>query len=166
MFDFLIRNTVVKSTQTFVDRLNPKVQIHVPKELPLPSINIIKKNAATVAKINALEAQVSQWSESQLQAKTPEFQQRYQAAIQSGLEEFKKAQEEYKNMNLSQDREVMLTQFEKAKEDFKKIKQSALDSLLPEAFAVVREVSKRILAMRHFDTQLIGGMVLHQGCIA
>ena len=42
----------------------------------------------------------------------------------------------------------------------------ALDSLLHEAFAVVREASKRTLGMRHFDVQLIGGMVLHQGKIA
>ena len=41
-----------------------------------------------------------------------------------------------------------------------------LDGLLPEAFAVVREVSKRLLNMRHFDVQMLGGMVLHQGCIA
>ncbi len=41
-----------------------------------------------------------------------------------------------------------------------------LDDLLPEAFAVVREASKRAMGMRHFDVQLIGGMVLHQGKIA
>jgi preprotein translocase subunit SecA len=43
---------------------------------------------------------------------------------------------------------------------------ASLDDLLPEAFAVVREVAKRLLAMRHFDVQLIGGMVLHEGNIA
>ena len=42
----------------------------------------------------------------------------------------------------------------------------ALDEILPEAFAVVREASKRILGMRHFDVQLIGGIILHQGKIA
>ncbi len=42
----------------------------------------------------------------------------------------------------------------------------ALDALLPEAFAVVREASKRVLDMRHFDVQLIGGIVLHNGKIA
>ncbi|HET7371044.1 MAG TPA: preprotein translocase subunit SecA [Gammaproteobacteria bacterium] len=42
----------------------------------------------------------------------------------------------------------------------------SLDELLPEAFAAVREASKRHLGMRHFDVQLIGGMVLHQGKIA
>ncbi|HEY0345333.1 MAG TPA: preprotein translocase subunit SecA, partial [Solirubrobacteraceae bacterium] len=41
-----------------------------------------------------------------------------------------------------------------------------LDDLLPETFAVVREVSKRTLGMRHFDVQMIGGMVLHSGAIA
>ncbi len=41
-----------------------------------------------------------------------------------------------------------------------------LDNLLPEAFAVIREASRRILGERHFDVQLLGGVVLHQGCIA
>ena len=41
-----------------------------------------------------------------------------------------------------------------------------LDEILPEAFAIVREAGKRVLSMRHFDVQLIGGMVLHEGQIA
>jgi preprotein translocase subunit SecA len=44
--------------------------------------------------------------------------------------------------------------------------QNVLDELLPEAFSVCREASRRVLGMRHFDVQLIGGMVLHQGKIA
>ncbi|ELM3657633.1 preprotein translocase subunit SecA [Edwardsiella piscicida] len=43
---------------------------------------------------------------------------------------------------------------------------AALDSLLPEAFATVREASKRVFGMRHFDVQLLGGMVLNERCIA
>ena len=57
----------------------------------------------------------------------------------------------------------------KAKTDyFKKqlSKGKTLDDILPEAFAVVREASKRVLGMRHFDVQLIGGMILHYGRIA
>ncbi|MFP4639947.1 MAG: preprotein translocase subunit SecA [Guyparkeria sp.] len=42
----------------------------------------------------------------------------------------------------------------------------SLDSLLPEAFAVCREMSRRVMGMRHFDVQLVGGMVLHQGKVA
>ncbi len=45
-------------------------------------------------------------------------------------------------------------------------KGESLDSLLPEAFATVREASKRVMGMRHFDVQMIGGMVLHEGRIA
>ena len=43
---------------------------------------------------------------------------------------------------------------------------ATLDELLPEAFAVVREAAKRTLGQRHFDVQLIGGMVLHEGRIS
>ncbi len=46
------------------------------------------------------------------------------------------------------------------------MEKTVLDELLPEAFAVVRETSKRTLGMRHFDVQLIGGIVLHEGKIA
>ena len=45
-------------------------------------------------------------------------------------------------------------------------KGKTLDDILPEAFAVVREASKRVLGMRHFDVQLIGGIILHQGRIS
>ena len=45
-------------------------------------------------------------------------------------------------------------------------KGETLDDILPEAFAVVREASKRVLGLRHFDVQLIGGVVLHQGRLA
>lgn len=45
-------------------------------------------------------------------------------------------------------------------------KKTTLDDLLPEAFAVAREASKRVLGMRHFDVQLIGGIVLHEGNVA
>jgi len=52
-------------------------------------------------------------------------------------------------------------------EEFKiRLKKEALDDILPEAFALVREAAKRTLGQRHFDVQLIGGIVLHQGKIA
>ena len=52
--------------------------------------------------------------------------------------------------------------------EFKKRLQTGetLDDLLPEAFAVVREVARRTLSMRHFDVQMIGGIALHEGMIA
>ena len=46
------------------------------------------------------------------------------------------------------------------------MQKDLLEEILPKAFAIVREASKRVLEMRHFDVQLIGGMVLHEGQIA
>ncbi len=49
----------------------------------------------------------------------------------------------------------------------KRIKnKESMEDLLPEAFATVREVSQRVLGLRHYDVQLVGGMVLHEGCIS
>jgi preprotein translocase subunit SecA len=48
----------------------------------------------------------------------------------------------------------------------KRLKKESLDKMLPEAFAVVREVATRTIGIRHFDVQLIGGMVLHEGNVA
>jgi preprotein translocase subunit SecA len=48
----------------------------------------------------------------------------------------------------------------------KRLKKESLDTILPDAFAVVREAAERSLGMRHFDVQLIGGMVLHEGNVA
>ena len=57
----------------------------------------------------------------------------------------------------------LVAQTDKLKKDLTK---KTLDKILPEAFAVVREASDRVLKMRHFDVQLIGGIVLHEGNVA
>ncbi len=73
-------------------------------------------------------------------------------------------------VNVLESELIKLTDAElRAKTDiFKKRYQEneSLDKILPEAFAVVREASKRVLQMRHYDVQLVGGMVLHYGKIA
>ena len=166
MFDFLIRNTITKSTQRSIDRLIPKVYIHLHKELPLPSLNFVKKLAGTVSKINGLEEKVKNLSDAQLRAKTDEFKKIYQEKIQSHRGELTRNEEAYKKATTPQEREELNTDWEEVKAAFKKARQKALGELLPEAFAVVREVGRRVLSMRHFDVQLIGGMVLHQGSIA
>ena len=106
----------------------------------------IKRLLVVVQQINALEPQMQQLSNEQLRAKTDEFKERVQAKLAA----------------LEPDSENP-KQFE---DEQKRIVQEALDEVLPEAFAVVREGSRRMLNMRHFDVQLIGGMVLHQGMIS
>ena len=83
----------------------------------------VKRVRPIVEKINSLEPDMKELSDSELVAKTPYFK------------------EQLKN-------------------------GKTLDDILPEAFAVVREASRRVLGMRHFDVQLIGGIILHQGRIA
>lgn len=69
--------------------------------------------------------------------------------------------EKYKNLSKPE----LRTQTEVLKKRLQK-KSTTLDDILPDAFALVREVSDRVLGMRHFDVQLIGGMALHDGNVA
>ncbi|HEY1901766.1 MAG TPA: preprotein translocase subunit SecA [Terracidiphilus sp.] len=99
---------------------------------------LIKKMWPVVAQINSLEEGIKALSDEQLRAKTIEFRARIAARLEGITDEDAR----------------------------KKAEGAALDEILPEAFAVVREAGWRAVQMRHFDVQLIGGMVLHQGRIA
>ncbi|MDH5537693.1 MAG: preprotein translocase subunit SecA, partial [Betaproteobacteria bacterium] len=98
---------------------------------------LLKQYARVVARINALESGIAALSDEALRAKTDEFRKRLAERIAAAPEGERDAAE-----------------------------SDGLEDLLPEAFAVVREASQRTLHMRHFDVQLIGGMVLHDGKIA
>jgi preprotein translocase subunit SecA len=98
----------------------------------------VKKMLPLVSAISALEPEVQQLTDEQLRAKTAEFKTRVAARLE-GITDA---------------------------EEIKTAERAALDEILPEAFAVVREAGWRTVKMRHFDVQLIGGMVLHQGKIA
>ena len=102
-----------------------------------PNEKKIKKFMPTVDFINSLEEEMSKLSDEELRAKTQEFKAQLAARHTSA-----------------------------DKEEDKKLEKQALDKILPYAFAVVREAGKRVLNMRHFDVQLIGGMFLHEGHIA
>jgi preprotein translocase subunit SecA len=99
---------------------------------------VIKKLMPALAQINAFEPQFAPLSDEQLRGKTIEFRERIAAKL-VGIED---------------------------EDAIKSAEKAALDELLPEAFAVVREAGKRAVKMRHFDVQMIGGMVLHKGMIA
>jgi preprotein translocase subunit SecA len=109
----------------------------------------VKAMRPIVADINALEPRVSALSDDELRAQTDEFRERLKPAVQA-LEDVKKEVPRDENA------------IKAAQADL----QAALDAILPEAFAVCREAGKRVLNMRHFDVQLMGGVVLHRGKIA
>ncbi|MFH1359780.1 MAG: preprotein translocase subunit SecA [Candidatus Omnitrophota bacterium] len=166
MFDFFIRKSLIKNAQKYIHRLKPEVNAHIPKDLPLPSVGVIRKMSLTVSKINKLEEQIKKLTNDQLRAKTKEFKTRIHQATQRPLEEIRHIEEQYKVTDIAQDKEQFASEFEQLDKELKEVYQNSLAEILPEAFAVVREAAWRTVNMRHFDVQLIGGIVLHEGKIA
>ncbi len=166
MFDFIIRKPVIRSAKKFIDALDPKVSVHIPEDLPLPSVRVLREMCATAARINALESRMASLSDDQLKAMTPHLKDRYFAAVQEESEKLSQLRDLHRESSNSQEKDDLTIALEKSEEEFRKLQKKILDEILPEAFAVVREVGKRVLSMRHFDVQLIGGMVLHNGNIA
>jgi len=91
-----------------------------------------------VAQINELEPALKKLSDDELRARTAAFKEQIQRALAGATD----------------------------KEERKRLEQEILDEVLPAAFATVREASVRTTGMRHFDVQMIGGLVLHKGKIA
>ncbi len=98
----------------------------------------LKSIQPLVERINELEPSVKKLSDDELRARTVEFKERVAREVADATD----------------------------LEDRKRREREILDEILPEAFAIVREASVRSTGMRHFDVQMIGGIVLHQGRIA
>jgi preprotein translocase subunit SecA len=107
---------------------------------------LLKRLWPIVSEINALEAEMKGLSDDQLRERTAKFREHVEKRM-AGVE-------------LSADTAA------EQKKALRAALDEALDEIMVEAFAVVREASRRATGMRHFDVQLIGGMVLHRGIIA
>ena len=103
-----------------------------------PNKREIEKTTEVVDQINDLEPEFEALSDEALRLKTDEFRQRLAKEL-DGIED---------------------------DEERRRVEQEVLNEILPEAFAAVREASKRTIGQRPYDVQLIGGLVLHQGKIA
>ncbi|HKW25334.1 MAG TPA: DEAD/DEAH box helicase, partial [Terriglobales bacterium] len=114
------------------------------------SERVIKRLQPTAEQINALEPQMQALSDEDLRAKTEEFRARIHERLSAVKVDAEGDPERAKEIDKEQ----------------KQALKDALEEMLPEAFAVVREAGRRTLNMRHFDVQLIGGMVLNSGSIA
>ncbi len=111
-----------------------------------------------VARINELEAHYEALSDEQIQAEMADAREevRQAAPPTEPSEEERQTTDSERRAELRRQRQ---------REDRKQV-QRALDDILPDVFAAAREVSRRKLGMRHFDVQLMGGIVLHEGKIA
>jgi preprotein translocase subunit SecA len=98
----------------------------------------IKRILPLVSQINSLEPEVKELTDEQLRAKTDEFRGRIRERLDAIEDDAERVE----------------------------ARKQVLEEILPEAFAVAREAGRRVLNMRHFDVQLIGGIVLHQGKIS
>jgi len=98
----------------------------------------LKTVQPVVAQINELEPAIKKLSDDELRGRTAAFKDQIQKALANAAD----------------------------KEERKRLEQEILDEILPAAFATVREASHRTTGMRHFDVQMIGGLVLHKGKIA
>ena len=129
----------------------------------------VKRLQPRVVAINALEPEMQKLSDDELRAKTNEFRARIQERLKAIADEPQPAadttiesevgvtgNQDFANSDLKKEIEAQRGEALKV----------VLDEILEEAFAVVREAGRRVLNMRHFDVQLIGGMVLHNGTIA
>jgi preprotein translocase subunit SecA len=123
----------------------------------------LKRMHPQVAEINALEPQMRELSDEQLRAKTEEFRARVKERVHEAEAEIARVTAEMQSAEASGD---LRSEIEALGKRRLEARNEVLNDVLPEAFAVVREAGRRVLSMRHFDVQLIGGMVLHQGKIA
>jgi preprotein translocase subunit SecA len=81
-------------------------------------------------------------------------------------EELARAEEEYLAVVGTDQQKFARLEVDRLKKEILEIEDSVLTEILPEAFAAVREASKRTIGLRHYDVQLLGGIVLHTGAIA
>ncbi len=70
MLDFLFQKGAIRRAQKFIDQLEPKVNMHLPEDLPMPSIKVLKKLCEQTSKINGFEKPIEALSDDQLKAKT------------------------------------------------------------------------------------------------
>jgi preprotein translocase subunit SecA len=110
----------------------------------------IKRLMPRVAAINVLEPTIQKLSDEELRAKTDAFRRQIQERVSQIPDEPEADHDRRKELDAERLKAV----------------NEVLDEILEEAFAIVREAGRRVLNMRHFDVQLIGGMVLHHGKIA
>jgi len=131
-----------------------------------PNEKALNKHRPLVDTINGLEPEFEAKSDDELRDLTAQFRQHIReetAAIHTALDE---AEQEYLAVLGTDEQKFARVEMERVKKELLDVENDVLTEILPEAFAVVREASKRTIGLRHYDVQLLGGMVLHSGTIA
>ena len=125
----------------------------------------IKRLRPLVELVNALEPEYQKLTDDELRAKTEQFKNRLQESTAAVRKELEETEAGFESLEAEQ-REEHQERLAELDKQLRQAETDVLDELLPEAFAAVREASRRAIGLRHFDVQLIGGAVLHGGTIA
>ena len=123
------------------------------------SRRILRQLAPVLSRVNALEPEIKGLSDDELRAKTDVFKKHIR-------DKFKESSGEIDALRKKMREVVSQEEKEKVKDRLNAARGGAFEEILPEAFAVVREAARRTVNMRHFDVQILGGIVLHKGMIA
>ncbi|MDD2680102.1 MAG: preprotein translocase subunit SecA [Candidatus Omnitrophica bacterium] len=127
--------------------------------MPQPSMNKMAEVSSIIYAVNSLEPKISSLSDAQLKEKTLEFKEHI-------LKKAKAYEQELRELEAAMLSVAIPEEKEKLKEKLKFSRNRVFEGILPEAFAVVREAAKRAIGLRHFDSQIAGGIILHEGRIA
>ncbi|MBC7255223.1 MAG: preprotein translocase subunit SecA [Chloroflexi bacterium] len=130
------------------------------------SKRILQRLQPIVDEINSLEPEMRALSNDGLRALTEGFRAQVQEATQSYRERIRELEAELDREPDEDERRRLRYAIEDLKKQWDAREREVLDAILPRAFAAVREASVRTIGLRHFDEQLLGGIVLHRNMIA
>ncbi len=131
-----------------------------------PSEREAKRLMPMVERINALEPEFERMSDAELAAQTDAFRATIATRVGTLRDELENARAEWLQEPDSGMQIQLRLEVDRLRKELRQAEAAAMEEVLPRAFAAVREAARRTVGMRHFDVQLIGGMVLHQGKIA
>jgi len=154
-----IKKQILRNKQNSIKRRYPAVNITLHSEMPNPSLGKVVELAEMVERVNKFEPAIQALSDSELRAKTLEFKNVLAERVKEFEADIKELQEAMFSVAMPEEKE-------KLREKLRDTRNKIFVGVLPEAFAVVREVSRRTIGLRHFDVQIAGGAVLHEGKIA
>ncbi len=155
----LIKKIILQNKQNAIRSRFPGLNMTLHSEMPSPSMNKMVEVARIVNLVNSFEPKISALSDAELAAKSSEFREHLKNKSSEIAQDLEELHQAMLSVAIPEEKE-------KLKEKLKISRNRAFADILPEAFAVVREASKRTIGLRHFDVQIAGGIILHEGRIA
>jgi len=154
-----IRKIVLNSKQAQINKNAPGIKIILHADMPQPSMSKMAEVSGLVYKVNRLEKEMKSLSDAQLRGKTLEFKEHILKESRVYENEANEIKEQMGSVAIPEEKE-------KLKEKLKILRNRIFERVLVQAFALVREASYRVIGLRHFDSQIAGGIILHEGRIA